>query len=146
MGHCGGLRMTSGCAISHTMSEALKVIFKSQSLIQTLSGKNVPPHWPSILGIVGVHYTYFRILELSMSHSFALSTLVKWDTRVFLPFPTESRFLSWHYRWKTRETRGTFAGTRVTDRVEGRDSLYPDGPGSWLTCAPRTKAQHVVNR
>lgn len=36
-------------------------------------------------------------------------------------------------------TRGTFAGTRVTDRAEGRNSLYPDGPGSWWrTCAPRT--------
>ncbi|XP_076179916.1 uncharacterized protein LOC143153055 [Ptiloglossa arizonensis] len=50
--------------------------------------------------------------------------------------------LSRHCR-RERETRETFAGTRVTDRTEGRDSLYPDGPGSWLTCAPRTKAQHV---
>lgn len=42
--------------------------------------------------------------------------------------------------------RESFAGNRVTDRAEGRDSVYPDGPGSWLTCAPRVEAQHVVNR
>jgi len=36
--------------------------------------------------------------------------------------------------------------SRNWPRAEGRDSVYPDGPGSWLTCAPRIEAQHVVNR
>lgn len=40
--------------------------------------------------------------------------------------------------------RESYASDRVTDRVEReRFRLYPDGPGSWLTCAPRTSKRNM---
>lgn len=44
----------------------------------------------------------------------------------------------------THRPRESYASDRVTDRVEReRFRLYPDGPGSWLTCAPRTSKRNM---